>query len=80
MLAITNPCGCYTSTYLSLDGKQIIDDPSTPPVHTYSVAVSLSKGQTYTLAQSTLTRSGAPAINFSGLATLEKESGRAGLG
>ena len=39
VLAITNPCGCYTSTYLSLDGKQIIDDPSTPPVHTYSVAV-----------------------------------------
>ena len=50
VLAITNPCGCYTSTYLSLDGKQIIDNPSTPPVHTYSVAVSLTKGQTYTLA------------------------------
>jgi beta-glucosidase len=50
VLAVTNPCGCYTSTYLSLDGKQIIDDPSTPPVHTYSVAVSLTKGQTYTLA------------------------------
>ena len=50
MLAITNPCGCYTSTYLSLDGKQIIDNPSTPPVHTYSVAVSLTKGQTYTLS------------------------------
>src|SRR4029077_2757429 len=50
VLAITNPCSCYTSTYLSLDGKQIIDDPSTPPVHTYSVAVSLTKGQTYTLA------------------------------
>ena len=49
VLAITNPCGCYTSTYLSLDGKQIIDNPSTPPVHTYSVAVSLTKGQTYTL-------------------------------
>ena len=50
VLAITNPCGCYTSTYLSLDGKQIIDDPSTPPVHTYSVAVSLTKDQTYKLA------------------------------
>ena len=50
MLAITNPCGCYTPTYLSLDGKQIIDNPSTPPVHTYSVAVSLTKGQTYTLS------------------------------
>ena len=42
-LAITNPCGCYTSMYLSLDGKQIIDDPSTPPVHTYSAAVQLSR-------------------------------------
>jgi beta-glucosidase len=50
VLAITNPCGCYTSTYLSLDGKQIIDDPSTPPVHTYSVAVQLTAGKTYTLS------------------------------
>jgi beta-glucosidase len=50
VLAITNPCGCYTSTYLSLDGKQIIDDPSTPPVHTYSAAVQLKAGQTYTLS------------------------------
>jgi beta-glucosidase len=50
VLAITNPCGCYTSTYLSLDGKRIIDDPSTPPVHTYSAAVQLTAGKTYTLA------------------------------
>ncbi len=50
VLALTNPCGCYTSTYLSLDGKQIIDDPSTPPVHTYSVAVPLTAGQTYQLS------------------------------
>ena len=50
VLAITNPCGCYTSTYLSLDGKQIIDDPSTPPVHTYSVAVNLTGGQQYTVS------------------------------
>ena len=50
VLAITNPCGCYTATYLSMDGKQMIDDPSTPPVHTYSVAVQLTAGQTYTLA------------------------------
>ncbi|MBO0776788.1 MAG: glycoside hydrolase family 3 C-terminal domain-containing protein, partial [Actinobacteria bacterium] len=32
------------------DGKQIIDDPSTPPVHTYSVAVHLTAGQSYTLS------------------------------
>ena len=50
VLAITNTCGCYTPTYLSLDGKQIIDDPSTPPVHTYSAAVQLTAGQTYTLS------------------------------
>jgi beta-glucosidase len=50
VLAITNDCGCYTPTYLSLDGTQLIDDPSTPPVHTYSVAVNLTKNQTYTLA------------------------------
>ncbi|HJS94309.1 MAG TPA: glycoside hydrolase family 3 C-terminal domain-containing protein [Solirubrobacteraceae bacterium] len=47
VLAVTNPCGCYTPTYLSLDGKQILDDPSTPPVHVYSVAVDLTAGQTY---------------------------------
>jgi beta-glucosidase len=50
VLAITNPCNCYTSTYLSLNGQRIIDDPSTPPVHTYSAAVSLTAGQTYTLS------------------------------
>src|SRR5499427_7201121 len=50
VLAITNPCGCYASTYLSLNGQQILDDPSTPPVHTYSVAVSLTAGQQYTLS------------------------------
>ncbi|HTU96116.1 MAG TPA: glycoside hydrolase family 3 C-terminal domain-containing protein [Solirubrobacteraceae bacterium] len=50
VLAIDNPCGCYTPTYLSLDGKQIIDDPSTPPEHLYSAAVQLVAGQTYSLS------------------------------
>ena len=50
VLALTNPCGCYTATYLSLNGQQILDDPSTPPVHTYSVAVNLTAGQQYTLS------------------------------
>src|SRR5262249_39467499 len=50
VLALTNPCGCYSSTYLSLNGQQILADPSTPPVHTYSVAVSLTAGQRYTLS------------------------------
>ncbi len=49
VLAIENPCGCYTPTYLSLNGQQILDDPGTPPVSVYSVAVPLVKGQTYTL-------------------------------
>jgi beta-glucosidase len=49
-LALTNPCGCYNSTSLSLNGQQILDNPSTPPVHTYSVAVSLIAGQQYTLS------------------------------
>jgi beta-glucosidase len=50
VLAVTNPCGCYTSTYLSLNGKHLIDDPGTPPVSTYSVSVHLVKGVQYTLA------------------------------
>jgi beta-glucosidase len=50
VLALTNPCGCYTSTYLSLNGTQILDNPSTPPVHTYSVAVNLTAGTKYTLS------------------------------
>jgi beta-glucosidase len=50
VLGITNPCGCYTSAYLSVDGKQIIDNPSTPPVHTFTAAIDLTKGTTYTLS------------------------------
>jgi beta-glucosidase len=50
VLALTNPCGCYTPTYLTLNGQEILDNPSTPPVSTYSVAVNLTAGTTYTLA------------------------------
>jgi beta-glucosidase len=49
VLALTNPCGCYTPTYLRLDGKRLLDVPSTPPVHTYSVAVQLQAGHSYRL-------------------------------
>ncbi len=49
VLALTNPCGCYTPTYLSLNGQQILDNPSTPPQNVYSVAVSLTQGQTYSI-------------------------------
>jgi beta-glucosidase len=50
VLAFTNPCGCYTPVYLSLNGRQLIDNPGTPPVSTYSVAVNLTAGKTYTLS------------------------------
>jgi beta-glucosidase len=49
VLAFENPCGCYTTVDLSLDGKEILANPGTPPVSTYSVGVNLVKGQTYTL-------------------------------
>jgi beta-glucosidase len=49
VLAISNPCTCYTSTYLSLNGQQLIDDPGTPPVSVFSAAVNLQAGQTYSL-------------------------------
>jgi beta-glucosidase len=50
VLALTNPCGCYTATTLSLNGQVILSDPSTPPVHTYSAPVSLTAGQHYPLS------------------------------
>ena len=50
VLAITNSCGCYTPTYLSVNGQELLDDPGTPPVSTYSAAVSLQAGQSYTVS------------------------------
>ncbi len=50
VLAIRNPCGCYAPTYLSLDGRELIDNPGTPPVSIYSAAVTLTAGQHYTLS------------------------------
>jgi beta-glucosidase len=47
VLALTNPCGCYTPTYLKVAGQTLLDVPSTPPVHTYSVAVQLQAGHSY---------------------------------
>ncbi len=49
VLAFENPCGCYSVVNLSLDGKEILANPGTPPVSTYSVGVNLVAGQTYTL-------------------------------
>ncbi len=49
VLAFENPCGCYSSVDLSLDGEELLANPGTPPVSTYSVGVNLVAGQTYTL-------------------------------
>ena len=49
VLAFENPCGCYSSVGLSVDGKELLANPGTPPVSTYSVGVNLVAGQTYTL-------------------------------
>ncbi len=60
MLAFQNP-GSYTVTYLSLNGKEILANPGTPPISTYSVAVNLQAGQKYTLTLS----GGGPSANLS---------------
>jgi len=51
VLAFQNP-GSYTTTDLYLDGQEILANPGTPPVSTYSVSVNLTAGQTYTLSLS----------------------------
>ena len=51
VLAFKNP-GSYNATNLYLDGKEILSNPGTPPVSTYSVGVDLTAGQTYTLSLS----------------------------
>jgi beta-glucosidase len=60
VLAFQNP-GSYTTTNLSLNGQQILADPGTPPVSTYSVGVNLVAGQTYTLQLN----GGGPSANLS---------------
>ena len=52
VLSFENPCGCYSTVSLSLDGNDLLNNPGTPPVSTYSVGVNLVAGQTYTLALS----------------------------
>ena len=60
VLAFQNP-GSYTATYLSLNGKEILANPGTPPTSTYSVAVNLTAGQQYTLTLN----GGGPSANLS---------------
>jgi beta-glucosidase len=50
VLAMTNPCHCYTATYLSVNGTKLIGNPGTPPAGTYSAAISLVAGQDYRLS------------------------------
>jgi beta-glucosidase len=49
VLAVTNPCQCYNNTTVTVNGTDIINNPGTPPVSTYSAAVQLMAGQTYTI-------------------------------
>ncbi|HTW11096.1 MAG TPA: glycoside hydrolase family 3 N-terminal domain-containing protein, partial [Solirubrobacteraceae bacterium] len=49
VLALTNHCGCYAPTYLSLDGRELLANPGTAPSATYSAAVSLVAGHRYRL-------------------------------
>ena len=60
VLAFQNP-GSYTATNLYLNDKEILSNPGTPPVSTYSVGVNLQAGQTYTLQLS----GGGPSANLS---------------
>jgi beta-glucosidase len=50
VLAISNPCGCYTPTTLTVDGQELIVDPGTPPASTYSASIDLTQNQQYTIA------------------------------
>jgi beta-glucosidase len=45
VLALTNQCQCYTPETLTVDGTPLIQNPGTPPVNVYSVAVNLTAGQ-----------------------------------
>jgi beta-glucosidase len=60
VLAFRNP-GNFSVTNLSLDGKIILANPGTPPISTYSVAVDLQQGHTYTLTLN----GGGPSANLS---------------
>ncbi len=52
VLAVTNSCGCYTPTTLSVDGTELLSDPGTPPASTYSASIQLRAGATYQVAVS----------------------------
>ncbi len=70
VLAFKNP-GNFSVTNLSLDGKVILANPGTPPVSTYSVAVDLQAGHTYTLTLN----GGGPSANLSWATPSDLSSG-----
>jgi beta-glucosidase len=49
VLALGKRCNCYSRTTLTVGGKELFNNPGTSPVHTYSAAVRLTAGQTYTV-------------------------------
>jgi beta-glucosidase len=49
VLALTSACTCYASSYLYLDGRELIAMPQTLPANVYSVAVHLQAGRSYSL-------------------------------
>jgi beta-glucosidase len=67
VLALTNQCRCYSPVTLTLNGRELIDNPGTPPANTYSAAVDLTAGQKYTLSitgggESSNLRWGTPSV------------------
>ena len=49
IIGLTNACQCFSLGSLAIDGRTLINNPGTPPVATYSVAVHLNKGEAYQL-------------------------------
>ena len=49
VLAFRNPCHCYAASVLRLDGRELLSNPGTPPVSTFSASVQLAAGQRYRL-------------------------------
>ena len=49
IIGLTNACQCFSVGSLAIDGRTLINDPGTPPVATYSVAIHLNKARAYRL-------------------------------
>ncbi len=72
VIAMTNACHCYTPSYLYVNGRELIDNPGTPPVDTYSAALHLTAGQKYAIkiiSQSSNLDWGTPSALAPGIAS-----------